>query len=210
MQRKISVHSDFVKSVCIIDENRLASGGSDSQICISDYRAGQLIQNYKAKVKFLNLALIQDSIVAGCSEGSIRKYSIPTLNEEIISTSHHTTVYKLYFADDSLFSASADKTVHRFNLDTKKKEDEYKHDDWVKCAAVISDYLITGSRNGLISVFSIGTNKLIHKFEGHFDEVSDLAIEKKTLFSCSLDGTIRKWNLEGKKIIILKKLEIRK
>lgn len=38
---------------------------------------------------------------------------------------------------------------------------------------------------------------MIHKFEGHFDEVACMAVRGTTLYTGSLDCTIRKWSIAG-------------
>ena len=36
---------------------------------------------------------------------------------------------------------------------------------------------------------------MVHKFEGHFDEVSCMAVRGTMLYTGSLDCTIRKWSI---------------
>lgn len=38
---------------------------------------------------------------------------------------------------------------------------------------------------------------MINKFEGHFDEVACMAVRGVTLYTGSLDCTIRKWSIAG-------------
>ena len=92
--------------------------------------------------------------------------------------------------------ASADQVVSRWNVKTGKMEVQLAHPDWVKCFVAIGPYLITGSRDELIRVWDLGSEKCIHQFEGHFDEVSSLLAHGKTIYSGSYDCTIRSWNLE--------------
>lgn len=108
-------------------------------------------------------------------------------------------------------------------MDTK-----LEHPDFVKAIALAGPYVITGGRQESIRVWSIGvsrqldlhiirrlllfinllhivpspqTGKLVTEIKGHFDEVSSMIVIGSTLFSGSLDGTIRRWSLKEKDLI---------
>jgi WD40 repeat protein len=74
-----------------------------------------------------------------------------------------------------------------------------EHPDFVKCVCVAGSLVITGARDEQIRVWDSTNGKCMHIFEGHFDEVSSLKVVGTTLYSASLDGTIRTWDLNGKK-----------
>ena len=82
---------------------------------------------------------------------------------------------------------------------TGKCEASFSHPDFVKCAVPILDgaYLVTGCRDEHIRVWDMGTDKCVRIVKGHSDEVSCLAVEGQTLWSGSIDGTVRSWNLAG-------------
>ncbi|KAI8602705.1 hypothetical protein EDD21DRAFT_442629 [Dissophora ornata] len=45
------------------------------------------------------------------------------------------------------------------------------------------------------------TGKLIKEINGHFDEVSSMVAIGTTLFTASLDGTVRRWSLKEQDLI---------
>lgn len=58
-------------------------------------------------------------------------------------------------------------------------------------------YLATGCRDENIRIWCMSTDKCINTVKGHFDEVSSLALIGSTLWSGSLDATVRSWDLKG-------------
>lgn len=55
--------------------------------------------------------------------------------------------------------------------------------------------------NLLHIVLSPQTGKLVSEIKGHFDEVSCMIVIGSTLFSGSLDGTVRRWSLKEKDLV---------
>lgn len=56
---------------------------------------------------------------------------------------------------------------------------------------------MTGCRDEHIRVWDMGTDKCVRLVKGHSDEVSCLAVSGQTLWSGSIDGTVRSWDLAG-------------
>lgn len=50
---------------------------------------------------------------------------------------------------------------------------------------------------GLLADVRSQTGKLVHTFEGHYDEITGLVVMGQTVVSVSLDGTIRRWSLKA-------------
>ncbi|KAF9299839.1 hypothetical protein BGZ74_008598 [Mortierella antarctica] len=140
------------------------------------------------------------------SDGTIRKWDITRGQGRgghcvHVFQHHATTVYKVLVDSIEIWSVSADKTAQRLDLETKKVDTKLEHPDFVKAIALAGPYVITGGRQESIRVWSIGTGKLVKEIKGHFDEVSSMIVIGSTLFSGSLDGTIRRWSLKEKDLI---------
>ncbi|KAF9360765.1 hypothetical protein BGX26_007891 [Mortierella sp. AD094] len=114
---------------------------------------------------------------------------------------HATTVYKIIVDAMEIWSASADKTAQRLDLETKKVDTKLEHPDFVKSIALAGPYVITGGRQETVRVWSVATGKLIKEIKGHFDEVSSIKAIGTTLFTASLDATIRRWSLKEQDLI---------
>ncbi|KAG0039373.1 hypothetical protein BGZ82_008473 [Podila clonocystis] len=137
------------------------------------------------------------------SDGTIRKWDINRGqgrggNCVHVFQHHATTVYKVLVDSNEIWSVSADKTAQRLDLETKKADTRLEHPDFVKSIALAGPYVMTGGRQESIRVWSISTGKMINEIKGHFDEVSSMIVIGSTLFSGSLDGTVRRWSLKEK------------
>jgi WD40 repeat protein len=126
---------------------------------------------------------------------------------------HETSIYALRFeqssdSDGDLWTASADKTAkclsrhHNFTADTS-----LSHPDFVRDVAIDEDsgFVITACRDEEVRVWEKGSGKLHHTFSGHFEEVTGLCIvstepKGRWVVSVSIDGTIRRWNLEPQEL----------
>ncbi|KAF9438886.1 hypothetical protein BGZ76_003572 [Entomortierella beljakovae] len=137
------------------------------------------------------------------SDGTIRKWDITRGQGRgghcvKVLKHHDTSVYKLIVDSAEIWSVSADKTARRLDLETNKVDTTLVHPDFVKSIVLAGPYVITGGRQETVRVWSIATGKLIKEIKGHFDEVSGMAVIGTTLFTASLDATIRRWSLKEK------------
>jgi len=76
--------------------------------------------------------------------------------------------------------------------------DSDKHTEDVECAVFMEDTLYTGGDDGNIKAWN-DKLELIRSWRAHQWVVYDLAVdlENKTLYSCSMDGEIKKWGVGG-------------
>ena len=138
------------------------------------------------------------------SDREIRRWRISLNQAEQIDSeaplvAHETSVNALHFdADRDLWTASADGTVkclsrsHNFLPDTT-----LQHGDYVRAVAVeeIGGYVLSAGRSEVIKVWDRSSGDLVHKFEGHYEEITGLAILAQRCVSVGIDGTIRSWSL---------------
>ncbi|KAF9362164.1 hypothetical protein BGX34_006674 [Mortierella sp. NVP85] len=140
------------------------------------------------------------------SDGTIRKWDITQGQGRgghcvHVFKHHATTVYKVHADTIEIWSASADKTARRLDLETKKVDTTLDHPDFVKSFALAGPYVVTGGREETIRVWSVATGKLIKEIKGHFDEVSSMVVVGTTLLTASLDGTVRRWSLKEQDLV---------
>ncbi|KAK4511663.1 nucleolar zinc-finger protein [Mucor velutinosus] len=189
-------HTDFVKSLVLVGDF-LYSGSSDCFLRRWDTRTLECTaveKKHKRAIESLAAAENSKFIYSASSDGTVLKWDLSTF--QVISTleGHETSIYCARVWDEDVWTASADKTVRRFNQ--QGVEDMVlTHPDRVKSIVLAGPYIVTGSSDDDIRVWDIGSGKLLCTIEGHFDEVSCLDIIGTTLYSGSLDCSIRKWPL---------------
>ncbi|CAB4442050.1 unnamed protein product [Rhizophagus irregularis] len=192
-------HTDFVKSLAISHfASILYSGSSDNFIYSWNLVTGEQLQKFKGHsrgIEDLALDETETFLFSASSDGYIRKWNANTGECSHVFKGHLTSVYALKIFNEEMWTASADKTVKRWDLETGEPDTTLAHPDFVKCLVVIGPYVITGSRDENIRIFEIGNGDMINKFEGHFDEVACMAVRGITLYTGSLDCTIRKWSI---------------
>ncbi|CAG8578103.1 3230_t:CDS:2 [Paraglomus brasilianum] len=199
-----SAHTDFVKSMAIArNEPILYSGSSDKKIRSWNLVTGEELRSFQGHtrgIEDLGLDESEQYLYSASSDKDIRKWNTSTGDCLQVFDGHLTSVYCLRLFDEEMWTASADKTVKRWDLVTGKPDTSLDHPDFVKCLVVVEPYVITGGRDEDIRIFEIASGKLVKKIEGHFDEVSCMAVHGTTLYTGSLDCTVRKWSIAAKDI----------
>ncbi|KAI8816790.1 WD40-repeat-containing domain protein [Fimicolochytrium jonesii] len=195
-------HSDFVKRV-ITFHKWIFSASSDSTIRQWDIATGACVRVFKDHNRAVeDLVIAEDGlhIFSGSSDTSIKKWNIATGQVVENLTGHQTSVYALQIAEGSLWSVSADKTAKRWDLETNIADSTFEHPDFVRSLCVFPGgaHLATGCRDENVRIWDVGTEKCVKVLTGHFGEVSDIKLRGSTLWTASLDGTIRSWAITRK------------
>ncbi|KAI9137687.1 WD40-repeat-containing domain protein [Paraphysoderma sedebokerense] len=225
--RTFSPHPDYVKSLLIVPHRGVfITGCHDAAIRIFSIKTGNLLAQVKSHTRAvdgLELEINGEWLWSCSSDGIIRRWKLfweaseegtynVTCEESNVLRGHDTSVCCLsisggYGDDESdveVWSGSADKSVRRWDLKSLKPDTMLNHPDFVKSLVLIHEnsYVVTGCRDGIIRVWNTATEELTKEVEGHFDEVSCLCLIDDTVYSASLDGTIRRWKVKGTVIFV--------
>jgi WD40 repeat protein len=206
----------------------LISGGADKKIIVWDVTTGERLHTIRDKLDSLlaiqHIAIdpvdsTADEIIfaTSSSDPKIRRWRTTlTAGEQILEDAdsnaaivaktdgineHETSVYRLLFDSDygDLWSASADGNAKCLSRSRAwATEDTFEQGDYVRSVALTPDWVITAGRNEDVKVWDRNTGKLRHVYDGHFEEVTGLAIMKdgRQVVSVSIDGTVRTWPLD--------------
>ncbi|KXS20656.1 WD40 repeat-like protein [Gonapodya prolifera JEL478] len=199
-----SHHTDFVKSIIHVQATPTSpafcvSCSSDSTIRYFTPEGVSLrvLKQHTRSVEALCVDESMQYLYSASSDTTIRKWALETGEELAVLQGHLTSVYGVWWARGTLWSASADKTARQWDAETNQTDSTFEHPDFVKAVAVDPSgrYLFTGGRDQDIRVWDTGSEKLVTTILGHFDEVSVLECTGTTLWSGSLDGTVRRWTV---------------
>ncbi|CAO3676248.1 unnamed protein product [Rhizopus stolonifer] len=190
-------HTDFIKALILVGDS-LYSGSSDCFLRRWNTLTLECTgteKKHKRPIESLAVSMEGKFIYSASSDGTMLKWDTETMQIQKTYTGHETSIYCVRIWEDDLWSASADKTVRRWNIETGNVDMVLNHSDCVKSLAMIGPYIVTGSSNDDICVWDIASGKMICTIEGHFDEVSSLDVYGSTVYSGSLDCSIRRWPL---------------
>jgi hypothetical protein len=111
---------------------------------------------------------------------------------------------KSYQEDDSelplLYSTSNDCTVRAWNIETGECVKVYEGSkNWLTCGVATENYICCAGYDYNIHIFDEKTGKQVHLLKGHTKRIEDLIIanESEILYSVSVDGTVRAWDIES-------------
>ncbi|KAI8969192.1 WD40-repeat-containing domain protein [Mycotypha africana] len=192
-------HTDFVKTILVIGDY-LLSGSSDCfirkwHIKNGDNKCIAAEKKHRRPIETLAPSENGKYVFSGSSDGTVLQWDVATMQVVKSFAGHDTSIYCIRVWEEDLWTASADKTVRRFNINTGKEDMLLEHPDRVKSIALAGPYIVTGASDDNIRVWDVGSSKLLCTIEGHFDEVGSLSVLGTILYSGSLDCSVRKWSL---------------
>lgn len=119
-----------------------------------------------------------------------------------VLTAHGSPAWGVDLTDDAEFaiSASDDNTLRVWDVATGRCIRLLEgHTGAVMSVALSPEghVALSGSEDSLVRVWNVGIGEAVHELEGHTDSVTGVAISAKKGASCSLDGTVRIWDIEA-------------
>lgn len=134
-------------------------------------------------------------IVSGGQDHTVRVW-LPTGEPIDTFTDHKAPVNSVAITNDlAAVSGSDDNSVTKWDLTLARASYwTQPHPDWVNGVASHSDMVVTACADRVVRTWR--DSKPNQEFTGHTDSVSSVAIGHPIVFSGSLDGTVRGWNLD--------------
>lgn len=131
--------------------------------------------------------------------GACRSYEIPST--EHADEAHEDQVYSSHLRGSLLVSASKDKTVRIWNVDTRRliHPPLRGHEGSVLCVQFDDspgqDVIISGSTDASFIVWRFSTGEIVKRVEGaHQDTILSLCFDDNHLVTAGKDGGIKVWN----------------
>jgi len=196
--------SDFFESDADIAK-RLAKDKKSKEV----EKLGEPIQ-ITSKVLSMKLVQAENPKYAYITESGfiIRKINLESGKTVKIFKGHNGPVtcidiiYNSKGEDEFILTGSWDKTIIKWNVNTREIVKEYKnHSDFIKCIAYdpINHTFVSGSSDKTIRHIEVESGNQIKYLTEHTRAVEDICFEDytyTTFYSCSSDSTIKKWNLK--------------
>jgi len=151
--------------------------------------------------RVVSLCTTAKYLFAGCANGDIRVYNLPTLTFRSILNAHRKSVECIVANEKNLFTSSSDHSIKAWELTDSFEAVGAMRDHTGEVNAIcLTDktlgYLVSASFDKNIKVWNIRTLKCVNTLEGHTKAIKTLATSGQILFSASNDGCIMVWNLK--------------
>ncbi|KAJ2852276.1 hypothetical protein IWW36_000419 [Coemansia brasiliensis] len=223
-----SGHADFVKCLAVHPTLPLVySGSADKSIMywklpdsaeISAIRDTPLtihpVKTVKGQHTGQIYALCLDTVSADVlystgSDASIRAWNAQTgaairiddMEEWCIPRGEHkTNIFDCKATENTLWTASADKTAIGWDVESRVVDLILEHDASVNAVLPIpqAGIVATGVHGGVICIWKVnsGSPRIIREIHAHTDDVTCLQAAGRVFYSSGLDGTLRKWDIK--------------
>ncbi|MFN6493207.1 WD40 repeat domain-containing protein, partial [Nostoc sp. DedQUE03] len=192
------------------DGNFIASGSSDSTICLWNIignPTAQFLLGHEQEVNCLAFSPDGKFIVSGSIDGILCLWD---LQGNLITQQwqgHEEGVIAIAFSSnsDSIVSVGFDGTVCLWDLQGNAiTQPWHKHEAKIICVAFSPDrkFIVSGSSDSTVRLWDIQGNPIGQPWHGHEGHVNSVAFspDGKFIISGSCDQTIRLWNINGNPI----------
>ena len=141
----------------------------------------------------------EDSIFV-CSTLTLEILHFNLTSEKLIHrfSGHAYVIYTLRVVNDLLISASFDSDIRVWSLSTGQLVRSFPRIDYyAQALAIIGDSVFLGVLTGSIYHFDLVSNNQIQVIDAHIARISSMVEVGQYFFSCSMDGVIKMWRVQG-------------
>jgi len=199
-------HSDAVSSLAPLSDGKLASASKDLTISVWRLRAQfqeQVLEGHEGYV-YAVIDLGERRFISGAWDHTLRLWSwdkeAKAFESQRIVRGHKGEVYDIARLEgNKLASVSFDKTIRIWNEEGVCEQVLQGHSETVTSVAGLSHgCIVTGSKDGSVRTWAIGTGECLNVMNGHNGYVNCVAaMPFARVASGSDDCTIRIWTMEG-------------
>lgn len=226
--RTIIAHNRRVNAVAVSNDSQFLVSASGSEIKIWTFDGGELLHTCSGQNgRITHLAISGDDkkLVSASDNGSLCVWNIEDgmllhkaqehgtkQRQKVVSETGHSyketfvaDIYDLLVFDSTAFTASIDKTIIKWDLNTGKAIEKYKVEKAVPSSLVLlsePNMLAVGLTNGEVWMLDVNTGVfsylLTAKVDRNFPRVSSLAVSSdgNRLTTLTDGATIRIWDIK--------------
>ena len=171
---------------------KLSGAHQAAVMCLATGSTGSLDNNY---------------VITGSKDHYIKVFEVPENKGGVIAPKmnldppHYDGIQCLAVSGDTLFSASRDTCIKKWNLKSQElvKSLNNAHKDWI-CGLTFlpnSSIVVSGCRAGIIKLWSAESCNLIGEMKAHNSTINTIATNYSHIFTASNDGSIGMWRLRS-------------
>jgi WD40 repeat protein/serine/threonine protein kinase len=200
-------HTDRVNAVVFSpDGKRLFTASHDQTVKVWDTATGREIATFNGHGdRIISLAISPDGKrLATASYYTVRVWDVSTGKQLASLEGFNDQVACVRFSPDGkmIATADADKTAMIWNVAMGKVVITLKgHTNWVNCVAFSPDSQRIATGSNTIKLWDVATGQELASLTGHLRPVESVvfSLDGQTLFSASLDHTLKVWDIANLK-----------
>jgi len=203
-----NVHRDRISNDGLaFSENGLLLGSAseDGKICLWDMKSKELIGLFSEteKIQGINFSPDNKTLITYGKEKTIRLWDIQQVHH--ISKLHSLSSWRwdgyleAILDDDSKQINVSEKVI---NFSQENSNSFFGHKDKIFSANFITThfisdetYIISGGADSDLRLWDIESGKTLQILEGHTGNITSIAVQNGKIFTASVDGTVRHWNI---------------
>lgn len=169
-------------------------------------RESHFIKNFKTfQADMTHMSVHNGLIFCSSDDQSVRAFS---LDGQLVGRflGHTGGIWAFQAIGSLLVTGSTDKTARLWDIESQRPLDILKcHRSTVRALCCINNYIITGSRDHLVTVWMRATGSpsytLIHILEGHLQSVRCMDVSDDFLVTGSYDSRVKLWDYKKGRFI---------
>jgi len=144
-------------------------------------------------------------VITGSKDHYIKVFDVPENKGGVITPKisldppHYDGIQCMTISGDTLFSASRDMCIKKWNLQTEElvKSLNNAHKDWVCGLSFLHglNLVISGCRGGIIKLWSTESCALVGEMKAHNSTINTITTNSSHIFTASNDGHIGMWRV---------------
>ena len=212
LERKLTGHTDWVRSVAVSPDGKWAASGSDDKtVKIWDLESGECRATLVGHTNLVrSVAITPDGklILSGSSDDTLRVWDAGSGRDGTKLEGHRSSIFTVVALRDNsrVLSGGFDETLRLWDLASGKClkiiECGTEEADDVFSSAVnpAETQALSGHRDGSVRLWNLETGECLATLTGHSDTVLSVKITPDGRFavSGSEDATVKIWDLEAK------------
>lgn len=203
-KKETLAHQDFVQSIAFSKDGWMATGGfRNAKLWKPVVKQGKVYQTFSEPVSALDVTPDGQWIAAGDATGCV---TISKGGSQMSQTKLHegnVVALALSLDGDLVASAGADGEIELVRAASQEQVHQFHAEEVVKALLLLPEQLVVATESGKLRVGALDKGELT-SIAGHEKAVVALAShpsEAAHVFTGSLDGTVKHWDMQEKKAL---------
>ncbi|MCP4546709.1 MAG: PQQ-binding-like beta-propeller repeat protein [bacterium] len=197
--RTLEGHTDWIRAVAVIDDQRVVSASDDRTLRVWNVVTGEPLRTFEGHQGWVRAVAVINKqwIVSAADDETLRVWE-PHSNKELKIWEEKAGICALaVIGENRIVTALRDSTLRLLDVFTGEESRRFEgHKHWVRAVAVNNKgRMASGSEDNTVRVWDLDTGESQRTLEGHSGGVTAVAwVDEHRIVSASADNTLRLWD----------------